>query len=74
MTTNPGYPGFIWTSARPVRQRELPHSRINPIRLKGEWIVMSPVKWGHAGDFGGEPWKKALPTTATLRRSGLCPR
>jgi hypothetical protein len=32
---------------------------------------MPPVKWGHARNFGGEPWKKALPTKAALRRSGL---
>ena len=71
MTINPGDPGFIWRSARPVRQCELPHRRIKPSRLKVEWIVMPPVKSGHARDFGGEPWKKALPTKAALRRSGL---
>jgi hypothetical protein len=33
---------------------------------------MPPVKWGHARDFGGEPWEQqTLQPKAALRRSGL---
>jgi hypothetical protein len=75
VTITPADAGFTWPSARPLRQCELPHRRINTIRLKGECIVMPPAKWDHPRDFGGEPWKqRAHMTKAVFLGSGLSPR
>src|ERR1700730_1194750 len=34
---------------------------------------MPPVKWGHARDFGGEPWKRAFQTEDHFAKKRFAP-